>query len=230
LLEPLEVRLELLRLGPRGAVDALQHRVARIAAPIGAGELRELERLTEPTGRRQVRTAAEIDEAALPIQADRLVGRNRLDDLRLVVLALLAEEPDRVVAVPDLADDRLVALDDLAHPLLDPLEILRRERLVAGEIVVEAVLDRGADRDLGLGIKLLDGLGHHVRGVVPQELEAVLGVARDDLDARVAVDDGGEVFELAGDAHRDGLLLEPRADRARERKTVDRPVERANAV
>src|SRR5690606_14482335 len=150
LLEPLEVRLELLRLGPSRAVDALQHLVARVAAPIRAGELRQLEREPEAAGRRQVRAPAQVDEVALPVQADRLIARDAGDDLGLVVLADAAKELDRAIAIPDLAHDRLVALDDLAHALLDALEILRRERLVAGEIVVEAVLDRRADRDLRL--------------------------------------------------------------------------------
>src|SRR5690606_19082664 len=107
-LDPLEIGLELLRLGPRGAVDALQHLVPRIAAPVRARELRELERQAETAGRRQVRAAAQVDEVALPVQADRLVARDRCDDLRLVVLAQAAEELDRAVALPDLADDRLV--------------------------------------------------------------------------------------------------------------------------
>src|SRR5262249_61321704 len=41
-LESVEIGLELLRVGPRGAVDALQHLVARVASPIRAGELHEL--------------------------------------------------------------------------------------------------------------------------------------------------------------------------------------------
>ncbi len=48
LLDALDVRLELLFVGPGRAVDALKLRVAMIAAPIGAGELREFERFAEP--------------------------------------------------------------------------------------------------------------------------------------------------------------------------------------
>src|SRR5690606_10523424 len=99
-LEPFQIRPELLRLGPRGAVDALQHLVARIAAPVGARELRQLERGAEAPGRRQVRAAAQVDEVALPVQADRLVARDPGDDFRLVVLADAAEELDGAVAIP----------------------------------------------------------------------------------------------------------------------------------
>ena len=37
------------------------------------------------------------------------------------------------------------------------------------EVVVEAVADRRADAELGLGVELLHGLGQHVRGRVPQD-------------------------------------------------------------
>ena len=50
-------------------------------------------------------------------------------------------------------------------------EILGRERLGLGEVVVEAVLDRGTDRHLHVGEQPLHGLRHHVRGGVPQRRE-----------------------------------------------------------
>jgi hypothetical protein len=37
-LEPVHVLLELLRVGPGGAVNALQHLVPGVAAPVGAGD------------------------------------------------------------------------------------------------------------------------------------------------------------------------------------------------
>ena len=136
----------------------------------------------EPARRGQVRAAAQIDEAALAVQRDRLAGRDAADDLGLVALALLQEELDGGVAIPDLAHDLLVARDDFVHALLDALEILRRERRAAREVVVEAVLDGRADRHLRLGIELLDGLGHDVRRVVAQQLEPVGRRPRHDLD------------------------------------------------
>ena len=73
LLEPRQVFLQLLLVGPCGAVDPLQHLVARIAAPVGARDLHELERL-ELAGARDVRPAAQVFPVALPVQADRLAG------------------------------------------------------------------------------------------------------------------------------------------------------------
>src|SRR3546814_12499605 len=51
LLEAMEIGLQLLLVAPAGAVDALVLRVPRIAAPIGAGQLHQLEGLAEPAGR-----------------------------------------------------------------------------------------------------------------------------------------------------------------------------------
>src|SRR3546814_5007641 len=78
--------------------------------------------------RRHVRAAAQIQPFALAVDRDDLALRQVADDLRLVGLALLLEEPDRLAAVPLLADEGPVAIDDLGHLGLDPLQILRRER------------------------------------------------------------------------------------------------------
>ena len=171
LFEPEEILVELLLVGPGGAVDALQLRVARVAAPIGAGHVHQLERLAEMAGRGQMRTDAQIDETALAIEADLLARRDLADIFGLVALADAGEEGDRGVAVPDFAGDLLVAAHDLAHPLFDLFEVFGREGLGAGEIVIKAGLGRRAEGDLGLGIEFLDRLGHDVGGVVAQDFE-----------------------------------------------------------
>jgi hypothetical protein len=58
-----EVGLEVLLRRPRGAVDALEHLVLRVAAPVRAGDLHQLEDF-ELAGRGHVRPAAEIGEPA----------------------------------------------------------------------------------------------------------------------------------------------------------------------
>jgi hypothetical protein len=80
------------------------------------------------------------------------------------------------------AREPLPALLDLLHLLLDGLEILGRERPLDVEVVVEAVLDRRADAQLGLGEQLLHGLRHDVRGGVAQDVQAVGGGDLDGLD------------------------------------------------
>src|SRR5690606_20328873 len=61
LLEPVEVRLELVLLEERRRVDALEHLPLLVAAPIGAGGVQQLEVLqVRRVG--DVRPAAEVDE------------------------------------------------------------------------------------------------------------------------------------------------------------------------
>ena len=122
-----QVGVQILLARPRGSIDPLQHLVAAVAPPVSSRHLGELEHL-QPPGRRHVRTPAQVDEAALPVQRDLLPGRNRGDDLRLVAFADRFEEADRIVALPDLALDRLVQRGQLAHLAFDRLQVLRRER------------------------------------------------------------------------------------------------------
>jgi len=148
LLELLQISVEFLLLGEGGGVDARQHRPVRIAAPVGARDLHQLERVADLARRGHVRPAAEIEPIALGIELQVLVGGDRVDQLDLERLAFLLEQAFRLVAAHDGFGERPVARDDLAHALLDRREILGRERLVAEEVVIEAVLDHRPDRHL----------------------------------------------------------------------------------
>ena len=52
----------------------------------------------------------------------------------------------------------------------DRRKILRRERRIAGEVVIEAVLDRRSDRHLRAGVERLHRFGQNVGGIVPDHL------------------------------------------------------------
>ena len=177
-----QIGLELGLVGPGRTVDARQHRVVGIAAPIGSGHLHQLEGVADLAGRGHVRAAAQIEPVALMVDLQVLVFRNGIDQLDLVGLALVAEHLPCPRAIPHLLGEGPVARDDLAHLLFDRREILRRERLVAGEVVVETVLDDRADRDLGAGPKLLHRFGQHMRGVVANEFQRALVLPGDDFD------------------------------------------------
>ena len=86
LLEHLEVGVLVFLVRPGGAVDALEHLVLRVAAPVRAGDAHQLEDL-QLAGGRHVRAAAQVDPVALAVERDRLAGGNRRDDLGFVVLA-----------------------------------------------------------------------------------------------------------------------------------------------
>ena len=211
LFEADEVVLEVLLARPRRAVDALQHLVARIAAPIGAGDLHQLEHF-QLAGGRHVRTAAEVDPAALPVQADRLVRGDAGDDLGLVVLAETLEERDRLVARHLAARHRQVGLRELGHLRFDGGEVLGRERPLVGEIVVEAVLDDGTDGHLRFREQRLGRLREQVRRRVADDLERVGVLVGDDLERSVLRDRERGVDQLAADLAREGGLGEPGPD------------------
>ncbi len=169
LLQPPEVPVELLLREPRRAIDPLEHRVLLVAAPVRPRRGQQLE---EPdlAGGADVRATAEVDEVPLRVQRHR-GGVEALEDLDLEALAALPEERDGLRARHLPALEPQVGLGDRAHLVLDPREVLRRERLRFEEVVVEAVLDGGADGDLHLGKQTLHRLGHDVRGGVTEGRE-----------------------------------------------------------
>jgi hypothetical protein len=189
----IEVRLELVARRPRRAVDPLELRVLLAAAPVRGGRPHQLERRDHPGGR-QVRAAAQVapDPLAVPVHVV-VVGQLAVADLHDLVGIDVALEVDQLqlvrlrrqlhlrlverLVLP--AAERLPGLDDLLHPLLELRQVLRLERLRHVEVVVEAVLDRRADAELGLGEDVLHGLGQHVRGRVAQHVEPVRLVDRD---------------------------------------------------
>ena len=188
--------LRLLRL-PRRAVDALQLRVVLVAAPVGRRGAQHLERRDVPGGR-DVRAAAQVAPHALagvgvrrcrrwssspaPTSMISLPSSASLLPLRSTSSSLNGSPASSSRAASSEAysrrDEPLLGLDDLAHRLLERLEVLGRERPLDLEVVVEAVGDRRADPELGVGEQLLHRLGQHVRGGVADHRAAVLGVRR----------------------------------------------------
>src|SRR5437588_11762363 len=88
LLKPREVRVEIGLRVERGAVDASQLCVLLVAAPVGAREPGQLERL-DRLRVLKVRTATQVGEITLGIERDVALGG--IDELNLVRLALRLE-------------------------------------------------------------------------------------------------------------------------------------------
>jgi len=225
LLQTMEVGVQVLLAPPGGPVDALQHLVARVAPPVGTRQLHQLEGPQLSRGG-HVRTAAEIHELALAVEREGLVGRDGGDDLGLVLLALVEEEAHRVV--PRHLDplDRQVAAGDFLHSRLDHLEVLGAEALLPGEVVVEPVLDHGADGHLGLGKQLLHRVRHQVRGGVADDVHALGVTLGDDRQRGVPVDAMGRVHEPAVDPASDRCPGQSGADRGSDLPHRHRLVER----
>src|SRR5207249_3229736 len=126
-----------------------------------------------------------------------------------------------LIARPDLLGEGFVARDDFAHLLLDRGKVLRRERLVAEEVVIEAVLDHGADGDLRAGPERLHRFREHMRAVVPDQLEAARILASEELDFRVALNRVVQVHERVVERHRDRAFGERGRDALGDVETGD---------
>ena len=228
-LQAVQVGVEVFLLRPGRTVDALQHGVARIAPPVGAGELHQLERARQLAGRRQMRAAADVEPLALTVDGQFLaLGDHLVDDLDLVGFAQLGEHLHRVLARPHLAHDGQVAPDDFVHALLDLLQVFRGEGLLAREIVVEAVLDGRANGHLGTGIELLHRLRHYMRGIVADEVERFGVTGGDDSQCSVMVDHMTGVDQPAVDLAGERRLGKPCADGRRDLCNAHRSVELPN--
>ncbi len=126
--------------------------------------------------------------------------------------------------------ERRVGRDDLAHPGLDRREVLRRERDVAGEIVVEPVLDRRPDRHLRARVEPLHRFRQHVRRVVADQLQRLRVAPCHEAHRRVVLDRPRQVEQRAVDAHGQRRLGQPRPDRGRQRGPGHRGLEAADGA
>ena len=212
-----------LRLGMKGGpVDPGQHLAALVAAPVGAGDRVQLERL-DPPGRGSVRAAAQVGERPVAIQGHgfhALVADEVVDQLDLVGLIGGAKALQRLVGAHVLALERLIGGDVLAHRRLDPFEVGLARALAVGEleVVVEAALDRRPDRDLRPRPQVDDRRRHHVGGVVadqPQRVGRLVALAGrgDDPDLGAVRQLRAEVAQLAVDLDPERVLGEARPDR-----------------
>ena len=219
-LEAEEVLVELLLVQPAGPIDAAQHRVVLVAAPIGARHARQLEGAgIKPARGGEVRAAAHVEPRILA--APRLIDRQLLAfrqlgcPFRLERLALRVPAPDQVFAAPHLADQRLVARDDPAHLRFDRRQVLLGKGPLGGsEVVIEAVIGRRAEGDLRAGKQRLHRFGEDMSEIVPHQLQRVGFVARRHQGERgIALECPMEIAQLTIDTRRQRRLGEPRSDR-----------------
>src|SRR5256885_1718816 len=188
----LEPGVQLLLVEEGGPVDALQLRIAVIAAPVRAGDVEQLD-YADLAGRRRMRAQAEVDPVAMAVEGEglRALVEDVLDDLDLELLAELAEELQRLLARDLLAHEGEVLAQLLVGSLLDALEIVGSERFLAEEVVIETLLGVRADGDLGAGEEPLDHARDHVRRVVADEIETFLVLAGDDAQLAAVLEGTG---------------------------------------
>ena len=112
------------------------------------------------------------------------------------IAATMAQAARKILAGDRAAAERLRGLDDPLHALLDLLEILRGERILDVEVVVEAVFDGRSDRHLRRRIQLFNGLSHQVRSRVADQLESFGVLCRNDGNLGIRFNDVRQIDEL----------------------------------
>jgi len=186
LFQLVQIGFELLLVAPGRAVDALQHWVVLIPAPVCARDRHQLESVRRDlAGVIDVRPAAEILEAPMLVSAH---GYRSLDLVAVLVKAspgqaidqlqligLIGKKAARILSRYLPAFEGALGSDRLPHALLDLNQVLGSEGarlallvLPQIEIIVKARVNRRADRYLGMRIQLQDRLCHHVRSRVAQ--------------------------------------------------------------
>ena len=155
--------LQIVFAGPSGAINALQHFVAVVTAPVSASDFHQLEVL-ELAGAWYVRATAEIFKCTFAVQANVFVGRNTGNDLCLVVLAHIFEIGDRVITRQNAPHHGLVFVGEFGHALFDGDQVFRRETAAERKIIEKAVFDHRTDGDLRLRKQFFGGIGQQMRG------------------------------------------------------------------
>ena len=212
-LELVQVFVELFLIDEARAVDPLHLRIAFLSFPVGARDIHQLEGL-DAAGGGDVRAAAEVDELPRGVKGDHRLDGFFLDQLAFEFLVRLAIELERLGLGNQLALVGNVFRGELAHLGLDFFEVLGRERLVAQEFVEESGLDRWADAELYVRVKLEDGGGEQMRGRVAEDLHR-FGIFRgEDREFYIAVEGAREIDKLAIGARDESVLGEARPDLA----------------
>ena len=159
-----------------------------------------------------MRTPAQVDELALAVEAHFLVGGQLADDFGLEFLAFLQEKRHGFIAIPDFTPNFLIAAHNVLHALFNGFQVIRCERGVPVEVIIEAVGNGRANGHLGIREQLLYGFGHDMGGIVANQLQGLVGLPCDDFHRGAVVDGQIDVDQVAVGFGGQGLFGEFFAD------------------
>ena len=146
-----------------------------------------------------MRATAHVHVFFVIVQAHGLFVRHVLDQAQLVVFAAGLEHFDHFGARSDFLDHVVIFFDQLLHTLFDSGQVVRSERTLEGDVVIEAFIDDRPDHHFGSRIQLFDRVANQVSARVANDLQPLFILWRDDLQRRVAVDDVAGIRQLAID-------------------------------
>ena len=187
------------------AVDALQHFVVFITAPVCTGNAHELDRLDHARFW-QMWASAEIHILAVLIEADRFIFRQIFDKLHLVGFAAVGKEFDRFFARQLLAFKHSASLDDLLHFLFDLVQIFRHKRVRAVKVIVKTVFDRWPNGDLRTWPETLHRFRQHMAGRMTENFLTFFVVKGEDRHLSVLIEHRRKILHFAVHLCSDGFL------------------------
>src|SRR5215813_5186803 len=150
LLEAMKVFVQLLLCEKGGGIDALQLRISFLPFPIGAGDVHQFERLNA-LGRRNVRTAAEINEFASGVERNQGLDGFFVYQFAFERLITFFVKLECFGLRNQLALVGNVLSGELVHFFLDLGQGIRSKRLIAEEFVEETVVDGRTDPKFHVG-------------------------------------------------------------------------------
>ena len=162
---------------------------------------------------RHVRAAAQVDEGAVSIGRDDFVAALEIIEA-LELERIVGEAHARLGQRHLFAQERILLGHDLLHLGFERGQIVGRERLLDFEIVVEAIIDGGAETDFGVGAQAAHRRGQDMGPGVTQHLHGAWVFLRDDHEGTRCPQWGHEVEDLAIHRHRQRRLQQARPDRA----------------
>ena len=162
----------------RKAVDALEHRVLLGAFPVGACKRVEREAVSwNLLGVQNMRAFAQIPERPVAVKRERFaLCRQILHLLHLVGLSGPLQPSAHFFCAHLLALKGLPRVDDAAHTLFQIREVLWSERLFEVEVIVEPMLDRWTETELGIGSDFQHGLRQNMGERMPKPINFGSGI------------------------------------------------------
>ena len=145
-----------------------------------------------------VRTAAEVDEFSGGVKRDHRLGGFFFDQLALENLIGFFIELDGFGFRHELALVGEILSGEFVHFVFDFFEIFGSERLLAKKFVEKAGVDRGADAELYVGIKLHHRGGEKMCRGMAKDVERVGIFFGEDLELDVVIERATQVDQFAG--------------------------------
>ncbi|TWK47196.1 hypothetical protein CHCC20348_3979 [Bacillus paralicheniformis] len=140
-------------------INALEHLVVAVSAPVCSRKAQQFE-LLDFSCRRNVNTAAQIEEFALLIDRYRFTFRNRIKQFQFQIIADFGKPGSGFLTADFFSYDRQIFANDFFHFLLNLRKVFRSQRFFHIHIVVEAVFNDRTHAELHVFIQALDRLGH----------------------------------------------------------------------